>query len=265
MTLRCHVDNLAPGLLRLPDAEARHTRLARRLSVGDPLMLFDGRGHEATARIASIKPAVDVQVDDVQFRPRPTPALTLATAMPKGPRQDVLVEKCTELGAACLWPLIARRSVAEVSPHKRDKWRRTSIEAAKQSGQCWLPDLPPPCKVDELIEMLRHGAARYDLILLATAPEQIHAPPPRDGTEALVHNHVVATLSDHAAALQSASTILALIGPEGGWTEEEIAGLIAVGAQRASLGPNVLRIETAAIALAAWVHAVMAHGRGARQ
>lgn len=245
MSLRCFVATLRefadhPGrTVALGESESRHARLSRRLSVGDSLILFDGQGHEAAATIAVLgKTTVEVAIAAVNHRPRPHPALTLAVAMPKGPRQDVLIEKCTELGVAALQPLITERSVSGASDHKRDKWRRATVEAAKQSGQAWLPELFAPVSLDTYLQL----ALNYDLVIAAMAPRE--SPP-----------EAIRGLSDRLAAC---SSVLALVGPEGGWSPQEAEALVSRGAAPVSLGPNVLRIETAAIALSAAIHALQA-------
>lgn len=243
MTLRCHMENLGelaavagPRIVRLSEAESRHARLARRLSAGDPLMLFDGQGREACGTLTlATKSAVEASVGEILERPRPTPTLTLAVAMPKGPRQDVLIEKCTELGVAAIQPLLTERSVAGASDHKRDKWRRATIEAAKQSGQCWLPELLPPIGLDECLASL----ADFDLAVVAMLSND--SPPVR--------------ILDWFEWLRTAATCIAFVGPEGGWSPSESEALIDADLLPVSLGPNVLRIETAAISIAAVAHA----------
>jgi len=237
---RFHVPVLSPGVLRLPGPEGSHAGRSRRLSVGDYVVLFDGRGHEAAGRIVSAaRSGVEVEIGSAVFRARPTPALTLAAALPKGPRQDLLVEKCTELGVAAIWPLLTERTIARGSGHKRDKWRRTTTEAAKQSGQCWLPELAEPRRLSEVVGDLGH----FECGLAASGAG------------------VGRSITDLAAELSKARSILAFVGPEGGWTDSEMGSLLAAGAQPVSLGPNILRIETAAVALVAVIHA-LAGGSG---
>lgn len=245
MALRCYVESLtalpreAGGIARiieLPEQEAHHATGSRRLSVGDALIAFDGRGNEAAGEIVSVsRRTVQVRVGDIITRPRPRPALTLAVALPKGPRQDELIEKCTELGTAVVQPLLTERSVSQASDHKREKWQRTGIEAVKQSGQCWLPEFAVPAKLDQVLS--RRG--EHDLMLAALLPKDGKPVP------------VTACLERLAAA----KSVLALVGPEGGWSPAEAEALMGAGAIPVSLGPNVLRIETAAIAMAAMVHA----------
>ena len=226
---RFHVDRVVAGTVRLSEDESRHAQGSRRLAVGDELAVFDGAGREAWGRIVRCgRDGVEVELEGVQFRERPTPALTLAVAIPKGPRQDTMIEKCTELGVAALVPLDTERSVSSTSEHRLGKWRRTAIEAAKQSGQSWIPELRPPASLDEVLA----SVAEFDAVLVADASG---GPWPETGVF---------------------RRVLAFVGPEGGWSEAERRRLLAAGARPVSLGPNILRIETAAMALAALVHVV---------
>jgi 16S rRNA (uracil1498-N3)-methyltransferase len=232
---RFFAPQLSGALVRLPDEEARHARQSRRLRVGDTVMLFDGCGREAQGAITRVERSfVEARTSAVAVQDRPTPSLTLAVAVPKGPRQDTLVEKCTELGVAELRPILTARSVCSASDHRLDKWRRITIEAAKQSGQCWLPAISTPRRIDEVLQEI------------PSFPKALVAVP---GTESLR-----AWLGEVA----SVDRVLAFIGPEGGWTDAELSDLQAAGCKTVSLGPNVLRIETAAIVVAAVAHALAA-------
>ncbi len=225
---RFHVPELSGPVVQLTGPEARHACQARRLRQGDAVVLFDGNGREARGEISKLSGTeVQVHVSQVRTSARPCPALTLAVAVPKGPRQDFMIEKCTEFGVAAIWPIVTARSVCSASEHKLDKWRRTTIEAAKQSGQCWLPELSPPRRLEDVLA----ETSGFDTALVA-AP----------GTESML---------DVVAALAGTRGVLAFVGPEGGWTEGELQGLTANGCRPVSLGPHILRIETAAIAIAA--------------
>ena len=273
MSLRCFVEDLAvvvrsakgrAPVISLSEPEARHARLSRRLSVGDPVELMDGQGLTAQGAISAVtKMGVDVAVGlgTAELTPRLHPALTLAVAMPKGPRQDFLIEKCTELGVAAIQPLITERSVAGASDHRRDKWRRATIEAAKQSGQAWLPELFPPITIEQLLATEQSFTVRrYDLLLAAMVPSELSAVPNESASVPLMRiTDVMAELSNQSTTVESSSqptmkTVLACVGPEGGFTEVESQRLLAAGAKSIALGLNVLRIETAALALAAAFH-----------
>ncbi len=217
---------LEPGLIVLSETESRHAASSRRLAVGDEVVLFDGRGSEARGAIESIdRRAVRVEIAAVESRDADAPvALTLAVSLPKGPRQDVLVEKCTELGVAAIWPMRCARSIAEPSPHRLEKLRRTVIEACKQSQRAWLCDLSDPVSFAEVVG----AVGRFDAAVIA------------DGN------------ADRSTAggPTSHKSVLVLVGPEGGFTTAELEAARDAGCGAFRLGRTILRTETAAIAVA---------------
>jgi 16S rRNA (uracil1498-N3)-methyltransferase len=146
-------------------------------------------------------------------------------ALPKGDRQKWLVEKLTELGCARLVPLVTTRGVAEATPAAIERLGRAAIEACKQCGRTTLPEITPP--------------ATLAAVLAARDPNTVSLVADPSG-EALGP-----LLAGHAGA------VLALVGPEGGFTAEELAVAEAAGCRRVSLAPHILRVETAAIAVTA--------------
>src|SRR5437764_9590911 len=141
--------NWNPDALSLRDAEAHHARDVLRMKRGDRAVLFNGRGREITAEV------VDLTGQEVRLRKlheTETPALrcriTLAQAMPKGKNMDLIVQKAVEIGAAEIVPLISDRTIVRLSDddaeQKRVKWQAIAIEAAKQCGQNWLPQVQTP-------------------------------------------------------------------------------------------------------------------------
>lgn len=218
---------LEAGSVRLSAAESRHAKSSRRLVLGDAVVLFDGQGNYGRGEIGAIEAAgVRVRVGAVEHRAVDASLrLTLAVSFPKGPRQDVLVEKCTELGAAAIWPMECRRSIAQPSDQRLNKLRRTVIEASKQAHRCRLCEIHESQPFDAIL----HSADQFDIACIAH---------PGGGHEGL-----------DAAARQS--KVLILIGPEGGFTEEELLAAGTAGFQAVGLGRTLLRTETAAIAAAA--------------
>ncbi len=218
----------ACGAVTLSPEEARHASAARRLRVGDAVTLFDGAGVEGQGHIsASGRGGVCVAVEHLSHRP-PDAAVqvTLATALPKGPRQDLLVEKCTELGVHAIWPMRCARSIVKPSGSRLHKLRRTAIEACKQSQRCWVPEIAEPLEFAEVLDR----ASGFDCSWLAH-PEAGRSAP---GT--------------------AAGSALIAIGPEGGFDDHELQAAAAAGMTTFALGATRLRIETAAIAaLAQWL------------
>ena len=217
---------LEPGLVALSETESRHAASSRRLAVGDEVVLFDGRGSEARGQIESIdRRAVRVEIAVVESRDADAPVeLTLAVSFPKGPRQDVLVEKCTELGVAAIWPMRCERSIAEPSAHRLGKLRRTVIEACKQSQRAWLCELSEPVPFAEVVGSI----GRFEAAVIA------------DGSAD----------RSNAGGPTSHKSVLALVGPEGGFTTEELEAARDAGCGALVLGQTILRTETAAIAAA---------------
>ncbi|MFM7107103.1 MAG: RsmE family RNA methyltransferase [Planctomycetaceae bacterium] len=216
------------GRAILDGDEARHLVRVLRGRVGDEVRVFDGTGSEWPARIAALgrdEVALEVGPPVVAAEASATP-LTLAVALPKGERQKWLVEKLTELGVDRLVPLVVERGVAEATPAAVERLRRGVIEACKQCGRNTLMEIGEPATIA--------GAC---------------AAPPAAGGRAILCDPAGPPLEDFA--LRGATAVVGLVGPEGGFTAEEIAAAVAAGAVRASLGPHVLRVETAAIALAA--------------
>ena len=206
--------------------EARHLARVMRCTVGDEVVVFDGSGTSWRARVASIgRDEVMLDMGEAVTASRLTRVpLTLAVALPKGERQKWLVEKLTELGVERLVPLATTRGVAEATPAAVERLSRGVVEACKQCGRDGLMQIGGPKGVAEVVGGTGGGA----VLLVAD----------RDG----------APLQEIATA---GNLVVALVGPEGGFTAEELATVEAAGGRRVSLGPHVLRVETAAIALAA--------------
>lgn len=214
------------GRATLTGDEARHLARVLRAKVGDEIRVFDGGGREWPARVATIdREAVALTVGDpAPVQPGPARPLTIAVALPKGDRQKWLVEKLTELGAQRLVPLVTARGVAEATASAQARLARGVIEACKQCGRNTLMEIAAPATLEAVAD--RHSDA---LRLIAHPGGR--------------------PLDDVIRA--GSGAIVAAIGPEGGFTPDEIAAAERLGFERVSLAPHILRIETAAIAIAA--------------
>jgi 16S rRNA (uracil1498-N3)-methyltransferase len=219
-------DPLGPGEYALTGPEAHHLAAVRRYAPGDRVTLFNGDGLDYPAEILSVgKRTVSLSVLAPVAVDRELPfPLVIGSALPKGDRADFLVEKLTELGVTRFVPLVTARAIVIPKPSVVEKFTRAVIEASKQCGRNRLMQVDAPQSLDAFL-------ARTDLpssrVVLHTGPS----------LQPLV-------------ASREAGAVVA-IGPEGGFTPEEIASALAKGWQTASLGPRVLRMETAAIAAAA--------------
>ena len=214
------------GRAVLTGDEARHLARVLRAAVGDEVTLFDGQGRSWHARVAAIgRDRVDLETGEPHVEVRRGAAVTLAVALPKGERQKWLVEKLTELGVARLVPLETERGVAEATAAAVARLERGVIEAAKQCGRDTLMAIGAPVSVAALVA--------------ATPP----------GVVGLLADPRAAPFD--AAAWSGTADVVGLVGPEGGFSPAEVAAADAAGWRRVSLAAHVLRIETAAVALAA--------------
>lgn len=248
---------LHPGRVELDEDQSRHARLSLRLRPGDALTLFDGRGRVARARLAGPGAAAApgsapsgsrsrsrravALVEAVMTVPPPTRTLTLIAAACKGPRLDWMIEKCTELDVTRIVLAEFERSIVRPGAGAAEKLARTALEACKQCRRAWLPEIAVGEPLAAAIEPFR---AR------GTAPA---APaPPRDSSLLVCDPEGAVPLAGwlhaHGGSLRH---LVAVVGPEGGLTEGERAMLIEAGAQPIRLGEHILRVETAALAVAA--------------
>ncbi|CAN5229484.1 Lpg2936 family Dot/Icm T4SS effector methyltransferase [soil metagenome] len=226
-----------PDHLALDAEESHHCCHVLRCSEGDKVVAFNGAGVEATATIASVADAKAVKLAPISISKSPSLAvrIALAQAVPKGKNMDLIIQKATELGAAEIFPLLSERTVvsydAGESGRKAAKWQRVALEACKQSGQNWLPTVHPPVGPE------RFFAARpdYELLLVASLRPDSQRLKPILAEHAELHNGL------------APASALVLVGPEGDFTPSELNLAQSSGCLPLTLGPIVLRSETAAI------------------
>ena len=223
--------------LALESEEAHHCDNVLRMAVGDRVTAFNGQGAEASAEIVEINGMrVGLKTISSQKSAPLAVRVALGQAVPKGKNMDLIVQKATELGAAAVHPLLSERSVirlhAEEACKKQEKWHRVALEACKQSGQNWLPEVTGPQTPAE------YFAGRfkddYDLKLVASLE------PDARGLREILAEY------EESNRRRPVSTVV-LIGPEGDFTPSEMNAAKAAGCLPLALGPIVLRTETAAI------------------
>ncbi len=221
----------------LSGSEAHHAREVLRMKAGEKLVLFNGQGREITAEI------VDLSGAEIRLRKlheAETPPLqcriVLGQAIPKGKNMELIVQKAVEIGAAEIAPIISDRTIVQVdsesATQKQSKWRQIAIEAAKQSGQNWLPRVHTPRKLAELFSMAPEVS--FDLRLIGSLQPDA--------------GHLKKILADYSREHElRPRSVLILIGPEGDFTPAEFSLARRHGCQPITLGPIILRVETAAI------------------
>jgi 16S rRNA (uracil1498-N3)-methyltransferase len=224
-----------PRELRLSPEESHHLIIVNRASPGDTVVAFDGRGGEWICELANDDRIHAVLKVRFSQKAKALPfAITLGQALPKGPSMDAIVRKATELGIARIVPLESDRTQVrlddERSGKKHEKWAVAALEAAKQCGNAWLPEIAPVQTAVTFME----SARGYDLKLIASL---------QPGAKTL--KAVLAAFQ--AAQGRAPKNVLWLIGPEGDFTPAESSLAKSTGFEPVTLGPLVLRCETAAI------------------
>jgi 16S rRNA (uracil1498-N3)-methyltransferase len=226
-------DARAPSL---SGSEAHHAANVLRMEAGDKLVLFNGRGRELTAEIANVaddriqlRKLHEAETAPVRCR------IVLGQAIPKGKNMDLIVQKAVEIGAAEIAPIVSDRTVVQLDPEagaqKQAKWQQIAIEAAKQCGQNWLPRVEAPRK---LAEFFSASDQPFDLRLIGSLQ-----------SDAQHLKKILATYSNERG--NRPRSVLMLVGPEGDFTPAELALARCNGCQPITLGPIILRVETAAI------------------
>ena len=245
-----------PDSLVLAGAEAHHARDVLRLQPGGRVVVFNGRGHEITAEIAK------VSRDEILLRKMhgarvpPLPCrITLAQAIPKGKNMDLIVQKAVEIGAAEIAPLISERTIvhleAKEAAQKQAKWHQVAIEAAKQCGQNWLPTVQLPRPPKDFFATVEAGVSPAQDF--GAQPTRL-APQNRGFELRLIGSlqsdavHLKTVLADYEREYDARpASVLMCIGPEGDFTPAELNLARSNGCRPITLGPIILRVETAAI------------------
>ena len=220
----------APAEVELPPERRHYVAHVLRLAAGDALEVFDGRGRAFDARVTLATPdAVRLALGPACVQPPARPVHVLQ-GLPKGDKLELVLQKGTELGAAAFHPVDTARAVVKLEPKRAaervQRWQRICEEAARQCRRNDVPEVHAPRPLLEAARALPAGAGLFVL----------------DEEETAV------PLSEAWRALPPGAPAALVVGPEGGLAREEVAALVALGARPVTLGPLVLRTETAALA-----------------
>lgn len=222
-------------VLQLHDREAHHALHVVRLRAGETVQVLNGSGDRLTCEVATLaRREIHLRVVARESVPRPPWRITLIQAVPKGKTFDTVIQKATELGAHRVIPLLSHRVVSQIDPEKNDAkldhWRAIAIESVKQCGSPWLPRIDTPIPLEPLLSALEPSALR---LIASLRPGARH---PR-----VVFDEFTKRRSELRGEIQ------VWVGPEGDFTEGELNAIEAAGAAAITLGPSVLRADTAAI------------------
>lgn len=224
---RFYCESIKGSAVELTDQEARHLFGVLRLKVEDRAELFDGKGTLAQVTIRTVSnKKISLEIDEIdKHEKKHTAEIIIAASIAKGERFDWLISKCTELGVDRIVPTIFERTVKQPkNPKILDRWKNLTIASAKQCKRLYLPQIDPPEKLADVIAEFKETKILYGSLDAKAVPL----------TNLNFEN----------------KNMVAFIGPEGGFTDEETAMLDSANAQPVSLTDTVLRIETAAVAFA---------------
>jgi 16S rRNA (uracil1498-N3)-methyltransferase len=223
-------DQVRQPYITVKGDDLRHIRTVLRKQPGDLLTLLDGRGKEYIVRIVTMeRTEIDTEIVEQRKRELPTVRVTLGQGLPKSDKMDFIVQKATELGVSSLAPLITERTIVKVKDEEKRvaRWQKIAHEAAMQSDR---PDLP---RIEPIMSF-------RDMMTLEPGTSPLLLFPWEEGT---------VPIKQVLRQTPNARNIIVLIGPEGGFSQAEADLAKQRGFQHVSLGPNILRTETAAVAV----------------
>ena len=224
-------DAITPPSITVPPSLQTHLRDSLRLELGEQILVCDGQGTRYLMELTRVtkQELAGRILSTSQEPPHTVPRLTLGQAVLKGEKMDWVIQKATELGVSEIIPLQSRHTIVQLRPERLDaqlaRWQRIALEAAQQSEQWHVPVIARP---QSLADCLAHSPAPGLSLMLTERLEgqSLRTIPLPAGNE---------------------GSVVALIGPEGGWAKEEVAQAKQSGCKLITLGPHILRAETAAI------------------
>jgi 16S rRNA (uracil1498-N3)-methyltransferase len=221
--------------LVLTGSEAHHALRVLRVQRGEPVTVLDGAGHEFRCQVRdTARGSVRLEVIEKRSSPALPCKITLLQGIPKGRMMESIVQKATELGVHRIVPLVAERVVSRLddreAAHKAEKWQAVAIEAIKQCGAVWLPRVDEPVTPQQFLAQRE----KFDLALVGSL--QADSRHPREYFTAF-----------QSQTRRRPESVAVWVGPEGDFSREELDAIQAAGAKPITLGPLVLRCETAAV------------------
>jgi 16S rRNA (uracil1498-N3)-methyltransferase len=231
--LRVPLGMIAAGMKELPREAATYVTRVHRLGAGEAIVVFDpDAAVEADATVVDVtRRAVTIRIGETRAaRCTPSRSVTLLQGVGKGDKFDAIVRDATELGATRIVPVLCERSVSKPDAARSARWRRIAVEAARQCGR---GDAPPIAAPTRFVDAVR--AAGRDALSLCFDPA--------------AKQPLAESLAPLRGGASPARAVVFAIGPEGGLSDEELAAAATAGFDRVSLGPLVLRTETACAAV----------------
>lgn len=217
-------------------SEQHHLRNVLRITPGETIRIIDGQGNIYTAEVLNTdtnRLSSEARILTHEFQAQVPPSLTLFQGLPKNDKMALILQKTTELGITQIVPMYSAHALQKPSQHRYERWHRIVISATKQCQRAWLPELCEPQTFEASLAQLEKFS---HCLFLNTHPEQeSHT------------RHIKTVLRETSQA----TAIAFFVGPEGGFSSQEVTTAIESGCVPVTLGTNILRTETAAIAATA--------------
>ena len=236
-------EKLTSDTITITGDNARHLALVLRIQPGGQVVVFDGRGYKYECIVEAVhkKEVVAKLINKSPYCVESPLSVTLAQGLPRGEKMDLIVQKATELGVRRIIPLVTERSQVRHT-HKRERWRKIARSASEQSGRDRIPDIEHPVELKEYLEQTITALAKgyiEDIKGVRLDPEACIIL-----SEGSRERHLKDVLRDFTRDHH----FTVLVGPEGGFAGEEIHAAVEKGFIEVSLGPRILRTETAPLA-----------------
>jgi 16S rRNA (uracil1498-N3)-methyltransferase len=254
-------EDIGDSSIALSTDETHHLTHVLRMTPGDHAFVFDGSGHEYQCTFRGIiDNRAHLEITEALSDSVESPLqLTLAQALAKGEKFDLIIQKATELGVSRIVPLMTRYADVKLDDQlitrRLERWQRISLEALKQCGRRRLVEIPAPLTLPQFLDEVAHTdvahAASENVAQAASLRAESSETPGRKlaacATLLLFSERGGVAITEALEGLPRSASIIALVGPEGGWSDDELALADQHGAKPVSLGPRVLRTETAAV------------------
>ncbi len=239
-------DDLFEPLIRVTGEEAKHAARVKRLEVGERVLVMNGRGTVVLSAVEEARRELVLRAIERRDEPRATPRIEVWSATPKGDRLGTLIEGLVQAGAAEWVALDTKLGVVEPGEGKLERVKRIALEASKQAQRAWLMDVGRRGNTRDALSSppLPQGEGRGEGP--PSEPSTTSSPKPQAPSLLLLDSRGD-PLASAAERIRRAALVRLLVGPEGGWTENELNDARRSGATIASIGPHVMRIETAAV------------------
>ena len=214
-------------------SEQHHLLNVLRLGLGEKIRIIDGKGNVFTATINKIgSELTEARIEKQEFHKKSIPSISLFQSLPRHGKMELILQKTTELGVNQFVPIITERSLQKLSENRLERWHRIILSATKQCGRLWIPEIVEIKTLQDCSESIR----TYECTLILCEKE--------------LGQHLQSVLRRNTEL----KSIALIVGPEGGFTDDEVKDAKEMGCTPVTIGSNILRTETAAIAGVAMIN-----------